>query len=98
MLADVFAQDILFPRERESSGLGAVILGLYALKVIDSLDVGFTSLSEVYRCQAIPANVEVYQRIMAIYQQLLPGLQREYGAIAQLQQELSGNPPTQLGN
>jgi gluconokinase len=98
ILADVLNQEILFPQERESSSLGAAILALYALNRIDSLHVDFAGMGEADRYQPLAANVSIYQQIMAIYQRLLPSFQAEYGAIAHLQNELTGSAPNVLGD
>ncbi len=98
LLADVLNQEILVPKERESSSLGAAILGFYALKLIDSLDADFEDRKEAYRHQPIQTNAHVYQKMMAIYERLLPNLQSEYEAIARLQHELAGNTCTVLGD
>ena len=86
MIADVFNQEVSVPN-RQSSALGAAVLGLYALEVISSLDVS-AMIGETERHQPIIKNVETYRKILPIYKSLLEKFHTEYERIAQLQLEL----------
>ena len=88
ILADVFAQEITVPTSYESSCLGAVVLALYALKKIPSLNKVAEMLGTSQQYQPIPENVATYQKIMPLYNRLLEHLQGEYTNITNLQQEL----------
>lgn len=92
IVADVFAQEITVPTSYESSCLGALILGLYALKKIPSLNVVLQMLGNSEQLQAIQKNVETYQKIMPLYTRLLHHLQPEFVNIAQLQEECWPKP------
>jgi gluconokinase len=96
IVSDVFNYELIIPEQHESSGLGAAILGLYALNVIDSLDVSceWTADHSIFR--PIAQNVAVYRRILPIYERLLDQFQGEYAPIAELQNDLSGNVTTIL--
>ncbi|MFB8787481.1 MAG: gluconokinase [Potamolinea sp.] len=87
ILADVFAQEITVPVSYESSCLGALVLGLYALEKIPSLNVVSQMLVNSEQLQPIQENVEIYQKILPLYTRLLKHLQTEYTNIAQLQDE-----------
>jgi gluconokinase len=89
ILADVFAQEITVPASYESSCLGAVVLGLYALKKIPSLDAVTEMLGNSQQHQPIQENVETYQKIIPLYTRLLHHLQSEYTNITHLQEELN---------
>jgi gluconokinase len=89
ILADVFAQEITVPASYESTCLGAAVLGLYALKKIPSLDVVSEMLGKTEQHQPRRENVEIYQKIIPLYNRLLHHLQGEYANIAQLQAELT---------
>jgi len=89
ILADVFAQEITVPASYESTCLGAAVLGLYALKKIPSLDVVSQMIGACQQQQPLPKNVEIYQKIIPLYNRLLNLLQEEYASITQLQEELS---------
>lgn len=96
VMTDVFNREIIIPTQQESSGLGAAILGLYALQAIDSLHVNPAALGEAQTYQPIAENAQVYQRILPIYERLLNQFQAEYTHIAQLQRELAGTHSTIL--
>lgn len=89
ILADIFAQEITVSAGYESSCLGAVILGLYALQKIQS----FEEISQIHQTsqqhQPIQQNVTTYQRIMQLYAQILDSLLPQYASIRQLQQDLN---------
>lgn len=89
ILADVFAQEITVPASYESTCLGAAVLGLYALQKIPSLDVVSQMIGACKQQQPLPKNVEIYQKIIPLYNRLLNLLQKEYASITQLQEELS---------
>jgi gluconokinase len=88
ILADVFAQEITVPASYESTCLGAAVLGLYALKKIPSLDVVLQMLGAAEQQQPLPENVEIYQKIIPLYNRVLTLLQGEYANIVQLQEDL----------
>jgi gluconokinase len=89
ILADVFAQEVTVPASYESTCLGAVVLGLYALKKIPSLDVVSQMLGFTEQQQPSRENVETYQKIMPLYNRLLHHLQEDYEIMAQLREELA---------
>lgn len=88
ILADIFAQEITVLTSYENSCLGAVVLALYALKKIPSLNNVIQMLGTSQQHQPIPENVETYQKIIPLYNRLLVHLQGEYANITNLQQEL----------
>lgn len=90
ILADIFAQEITVYDSYESSCFGAVILGLYALKRIPSLESVTQMLDLSQQHQPIPKNVEIYHNISGLYARILHHLQGEYANIHQLQQDLRG--------
>ncbi|MGK7924063.1 MAG: gluconokinase [Spirulina sp.] len=78
MLADILNCKVAIPDRQESSCFGAAVLGLYALKHIDSLEIIATMTKETQQHFPIPENVEIYQKILPIYQSLLNKFQDEY--------------------
>jgi len=72
------------PDSYESSCLGAVVLGLYALKYIPSLEIVSDIIGQTSQTQPIAKNVEIYQNIFPIYKRLLQLLQTEYANLANL--------------
>ncbi len=89
ILADVFAQEITVSAGYESSCLGAVILGLYALSKIQSLEEVSQISRKSQQHQPIQKNVETYQKVMKLYSKILYSLQAEYADISHLQKELN---------
>ncbi|HEY9633027.1 MAG TPA: gluconokinase [Coleofasciculaceae cyanobacterium] len=88
ILADVFAQEITVPASYESTCLGAAVLGLYALNKIPTLDRVSQMLGLSEPQQPIQENVEIYRKVIPVYNRLLHLLQGEYANLAQLQDEL----------
>lgn len=89
ILADVFAQEITVTTSYGNSCLGAVVLGLYALKKIPSLTQVTQMIEDNQQFPPIQANVEIYQKILPLYVRLLYHLQKEYANIANIQKELN---------
>lgn len=89
ILADIFAQEITVSTGSESSCLGAVILGLYALQKIQSFEEITQMSKSSQQHQPLPQNVGIYQKIIPLYAQILDSLQSQYASISQLQQELN---------
>lgn len=89
MMADIFDREIIVPTQHESSCLGAAILGLYAFRILDSLESSAQLIQATYSHQPFSQNVAIYQQIIPIYQQLLEGFLESYPSIAQLQSRLN---------
>lgn len=89
ILADIFAQEIKVTDSYESSCFGAVVLGLYALKKIPSLEAVSKMIGLSEQHQPIANNVDIYQKTISLYSRILPNLREEFANIKQLQQELN---------
>ena len=89
ILADIFAQEITVSAGSESSCLGAVILGLYALQKIQSFEEITQIPKSSQQHQPLQQSVDTYQKIIQLYAQILDSLQPQYASISQLQQELN---------
>jgi len=87
MMADIFDRELEVPESFESSCLGAVILGLYGLGRIDSLDVvsGMVGRSHAHRPNEEAA--AAYRELKPIYERLAGMLQGEYAHIAAFQKK-----------
>lgn len=90
MMADIFDQEVTVPESFESSCLGAAILGLYALKEIDSLNVVSNMVGATHKHQPIKEHVEVYRELTPIYLRISRKLNEEYNAIADFQRKTLG--------
>ncbi|MBA4495200.1 gluconokinase [Paenactinomyces guangxiensis] len=87
MMADIFNQEVTIPESYESSCLGAAILGMYALKKINSLSVVSKMVGATHQHRPIPENVKVYNELMPIYIRLTRKLEEEYTIISDFQRK-----------
>ncbi|MCD7035040.1 gluconokinase [Metabacillus sp. GX 13764] len=87
MMADIFHQDISVPESFESSCLGAVILGLYGLGEVDSLNVVSDMVGATHKHKPHEKTVEIYKELAPIYIRLSRLLKEEYEAIADFQKK-----------
>lgn len=85
MMADIFNQEVVVPESFESSCLGAVILGLYALGRVDSLTVVNKMVGETHRHKPIEENALIYQELIPIYLSVYRKLGDDYTRIAAFQ-------------
>ncbi|GIP22385.1 gluconokinase [Paenibacillus sp. J22TS3] len=88
MMADIFDQEVIVPESFESSCLGAVVLGLYALGKVDSLSVVSTMVGPTHRHTPIPEHVKMYQELLPIYIRISRNLEKEYMAISEYQRKI----------
>lgn len=87
MMADIFNQEVNIPESFESSCLGAVILGLYSLGEISSLNVVSEMVGATNHHDPNPENVQVYQELIPIYIRLTRLLKEEYASISAFQKK-----------
>ena len=87
MLADIFDQEVVVPESFESSCLGAIVLGMYALGEIDDFSIMKELVGSTHAHQPIKENVEIYQDIIPIYISVSRKLENEYNAISEFQQK-----------
>ncbi|MEW4285939.1 gluconokinase [Priestia koreensis] len=85
MMADIFNQKLSVPESFESSCLGAVILGLYGLGEIDSLDVVKEMVGTTNHHTPNPENVEIYKELAPIFVRVSRVLKDEYRSITAFQ-------------
>jgi len=87
MMADIFNQEVVVPESFESSCLGAVVLGMYALGEINDFSIMSELVGSTHTHQPIKENVEIYEDLTPIYIRLSRVLDPEYSAIANFQQK-----------
>lgn len=87
MLSDIFDQELHVPESIESSCLGAVILGLYSLGEIDSLDVVSDMVGGSHIHLPNEQNAKIYSELMRIYIRVSRLLTEEYASIAAFQKK-----------
>jgi gluconokinase len=85
MMADIFNREVEVPQSVESSCLGAAVLGLLALGMIDSLAVIGDMVGSTNHHVPIAENVAVYERLRPIFMALPHKLGPEYEALAAFQ-------------
>ncbi|MEW9700415.1 gluconokinase [Paenibacillus sp. SI8] len=88
MMSDIFDQEVVVPESFESSCLGAVVLGLYAIGKIDSLNVVSMMVGATHEHKPIKEYAEIYHQLLPIFIQISRKLEEEYEAIATFQQKL----------
>jgi gluconokinase len=90
MMADIFDREVVVPESVESSCLGAAVLGLYALKMIASLEVISDMVGATHRHLPIAQNVAVYAQLRPIFMAIPGKLEQEYRQLAQFQRQDPG--------
>ena len=87
MMADIFNTEIHVSQTIESSALGAVILGRYALGEINSLKEGAQIIGTRKINKPIPKNVEIYQELAPLYRKISKQLEAGYDEITAFQEK-----------
>lgn len=87
MLADVYEQPVTIPDSFESSALGAAVVAMKALGIINSYDIMDKVIGATKTYQPEPANYAAYRDLMPIYIRLDRQLKSEYEAIADYQRK-----------
>jgi gluconokinase len=85
MMADIFNQEVVVPESFESSCLGAIILGMFALGKIEDFSIVSEWVGSTHVHQPIEENVKVYKDLIAIYIRVSRALESEYEEIAGFQ-------------
>ncbi len=88
IMADVFNREVVVASARESSCMGAAVLGLHAIGAIPSLDAVAGMLGETESCLPQPGNVERYGRLADIFVRLPGLLHGAYREIAEYQRAM----------
>lgn len=83
LLADILNVPVAFPASFESSALGAAIVGMQALGVIDSLDAVVPEVKETLQPDA--AKAMVYRELMPLWQDANTRLASAYAKLAAFQ-------------
>ena len=82
IMADVYGREIIFPESYESSCLGAALLGMKALNIIDSLEVADEIMKTSTRHQPDEENAAVYEGLVKIFGRLYDRLEPEFTEIS----------------
>ncbi|WP_042455123.1 gluconokinase [Neobacillus dielmonensis] len=85
MMADIFQQEVVVPESFESSCLGAVVLGMFALGKINDFSIVSKWVGSTHTHQPIEENEKVYRELAPIFIRVSNLLEPEYKAIANFQ-------------
>ena len=89
-MADIFDQEVVVPESFESSCLGAVVLGMYATGLTDTLEVVFDMIGSTHKHEPIVKHADIYKQLLPIYISVFRSLESQYEAIAKFQRDFSG--------
>lgn len=87
MMADIFNQEVVVPESFESSCLGAVVLGMYAIGEIEDFSIMSELVGATHSHKPHEKNIEIYQDIIQIYIRISRILDEEYEGIADFQKK-----------
>ncbi|MGX7418243.1 gluconokinase [Carnobacterium gallinarum] len=88
MIADVFNQEISLPESFESSCLGAAVLGMKGLGLVDSLHVVKSMIGAEHQHVPNQEAQATYQLVYPVFHQLSRKMQESYSIVAELQRKL----------
>ncbi|MFD1485494.1 gluconokinase [Lacticaseibacillus baoqingensis] len=87
MLADIFEREVTIPASFESSALGAAVIGMQALGMIDSLDAVAEMVGATNVHQPNVQTFDAYRALLPIWIRLAREVAGEYAAIAAYQRD-----------
>lgn len=87
MMADIFNQEVTVPESFESSCLGAIVLGMYALGEIEDFSIISEWVGSTHAHAPIQENFEVYKELIPIYIRISRLFKDEYRDIARFQEK-----------
>ena len=85
IMADVYGREILFPESYESSCLGAALLGMKALNILDSFEAADDMLKISTHHTPKEENAAVYKETVKIFGELYERLEPQFTEISNLQ-------------
>lgn len=87
MMADIFDQEVSVPESFESSCLGAIVLGMYALGEIEDFSIVSEWIGSTHVHKPIKENVEVYVELVPIFIRVSRLLEQEYHEMTKFQEK-----------
>jgi gluconokinase len=87
LMADVFDKPVIVPESFESSCLGAIVLGMYALGEIKDFSIVSEMIGETHTHYPDSATSEIYRELLPIYIRLSRLLTEEYENISEFQRK-----------
>ncbi|WP_434743010.1 gluconokinase [Micromonospora sp. SH-82] len=92
MLADVLGMPVRFPAGHEGSGFGAALLGMQALKLIESIDVAADLVEIAETVHPVPAAAATYASLLPLHEELYDALLPTFTALRRLAPDLPPEP------
>ncbi|ASN06136.1 gluconokinase [Virgibacillus necropolis] len=90
LMADIFDKPVIVPESFESSSLGAVVLGMYAMGEIDDFSIVSKMVGNTNTHHPVEETTAVYRELLPIYIRLSRILNEEYENIAAFQRKYLG--------
>ncbi len=87
LMADVFDKPVIIPESYESSCLGAIVLGMYAIEEIDDFSIVSDMIGETHTHSPSIEASDVYRELLPIYIRLSRLLKEEYESISDFQRQ-----------
>jgi gluconokinase len=88
ILADALGLDVRFPAEYEGSALGAALLGMHAVGLVDSLDVAADLVQIEYTVRPDPSAAAVYRALLPVFTGLYDALMPTFHTLRGLSDRL----------
>ncbi|WP_010304334.1 gluconokinase [Kurthia senegalensis] len=85
MMADIFNQPVTVPESYESSCLGAIVLGRYAIGEIEDFSIVSEWVGGTHHHEPIAENTKIYNELTPIFIRLSRMFNEEYGSIVDFQ-------------
>lgn len=90
LMADIFDKPVIVPESYESSCLGAVVLGMYAMGEIDDFNIVSEMVGNTTTHYPVEETTAVYRDLLPIFIRLSRTLNEEYDSIAAFQRKYLG--------
>lgn len=87
LMADVFDKPVIIPESFESSCLGAVVLGMYAIGEIEDFSIVSEMIGATHTHSPHEETAEIYRELLPIYIRLSRLLKEEYESISNFQRK-----------
>ena len=91
MLADVLNCPVEIPNSFESGCLGAIVMAMKSLGIVDSLEAVQQFIGEKEVCKPDSEAVAVYQKYQPVFEQVQELLSPAYARMADLQQKTTNH-------
>lgn len=90
LMADIFDKPVIVPESYESSCLGAIVLGMYAVGEIDDFSIVSDMIGQTHTHNPNESTTNVYRELLPIYIRLSRMFGEEYDSITAFQRKYVG--------